>query len=70
MYMRRDKASILSASQAAMALTGVPGVPSLVPEPDLRCDPAVSAFDTATSEECESPPEVEGGPVGAFVWRS
>jgi hypothetical protein len=68
-YMRRDKASLLSVSQAAMALTGVPGVPSLVPEPDLRCDPTVSVSDTATAEEYESAPEVEGVPVGAFVWR-
>ncbi len=70
MYMRRDKASLLSVSQAAMTLTGVPGVPSLVPEPNLRCDLTVSASDIATAEECESAPEVEGIPVGVFVWRS
>ena len=65
--MRRDEASLLSVSQAAMSMTGVPGVPSLVPESDLRCDPTVSAYDTATAEECESAPEVEGVLVGAFV---
>lgn len=66
-YMKRDSASLLSVSLAAMRTPLVGGSSPLVAQPDVRTE-ASSSVEVIPPCVDEEPPAVEGVPIGAFSW--
>ena len=67
-YMKRDAASLLSVSLAAMRTPPAGADPPLAALPDVRAETASSAAGATPPCAGEEPPIVEGVPLGAFSW--